>query len=98
MSHEVFLLEQNLFSPEECKAFARFMDNLPLELTPPPKKGEAQRVNREPPLNIRSYYSDLYHLRRSYLDYRTKFRWSTFRGSCTVSAKLSLSTYDRKTA
>ncbi|KAI6045648.1 hypothetical protein EDC04DRAFT_3030930 [Pisolithus marmoratus] len=32
-------------STEECKKFVRFIDGLPLELTPPKKKGEAERVN-----------------------------------------------------
>lgn len=74
------------------------MDNLPLELTPPPKKGEAERVNREPSLNLNLHYSDLSHLYRSYFDNRANFRWSAFRGSCTLFAKLYLSTHDRKTA
>jgi hypothetical protein len=37
---------QDLFSPQECKEYVKFIDNLPLELTPPPKKDEATRVNR----------------------------------------------------
>lgn len=37
---------QDLFSPEECKAYVKFIDSLPLELTPPKKRGEAERVNR----------------------------------------------------
>jgi alpha-1,3-mannosyltransferase len=36
---------QNLFSPAECKQYTKFIDNLPLELTPPKKRGEAERVN-----------------------------------------------------
>ncbi|KAG6826848.1 hypothetical protein H0H93_016091 [Arthromyces matolae] len=39
------LLVDGLFSPEECKAFVKFIDDLPLELTPPKKRGEAERVN-----------------------------------------------------
>lgn len=38
---------QDFFSATECKAFAKFIDKLPLELTPPKKRGEAERVNRE---------------------------------------------------
>ena len=38
---------QNLFSTDECKRFVKFIDELPLELTPPKKRGEAERVNRE---------------------------------------------------
>ncbi|KAG6898252.1 hypothetical protein C0992_002266 [Termitomyces sp. T32_za158] len=33
------------FSPAECKAFVKFIDELPLELTPPKKRGEAERLN-----------------------------------------------------
>ncbi|KAJ7285722.1 hypothetical protein C8J57DRAFT_1431416 [Mycena rebaudengoi] len=35
----------DLFSAVECKSFVRFIDSLPLELTPPKKRGEAERVN-----------------------------------------------------
>ncbi|KAF9036613.1 hypothetical protein BJ165DRAFT_1532732 [Panaeolus papilionaceus] len=35
----------DLFSPAECKAYVKFIDSLPLELTPPKKRGEAERVN-----------------------------------------------------
>lgn len=41
------LSHQELFSPEECKSFIRLIEGLPLELTPPKKKGEADRVNRK---------------------------------------------------
>ncbi|KAF8162884.1 hypothetical protein B0H34DRAFT_298851 [Crassisporium funariophilum] len=40
------LLIDNFFSPAECKAYTKFIDNLPLELTPPKKRGEAERVNQ----------------------------------------------------
>ncbi|KAH7923872.1 hypothetical protein BV22DRAFT_1130315 [Leucogyrophana mollusca] len=39
------LLIDDFFSVEECKRFTKFIDDLPLELTPPKKKGEAERVN-----------------------------------------------------
>ncbi|OJT14608.1 hypothetical protein TRAPUB_8854 [Trametes pubescens] len=39
------LLIDDFFSPEECKAYVKFIDSLPLELTPPKKRGEAERVN-----------------------------------------------------
>ncbi|PPQ65312.1 hypothetical protein CVT24_011439 [Panaeolus cyanescens] len=35
----------NLFSLQECKSYVKFIDSLPLELTPPKKRGEAERVN-----------------------------------------------------
>ncbi|KAI1794520.1 hypothetical protein LXA43DRAFT_1072440 [Ganoderma leucocontextum] len=40
------LLIDDVFSPEECKAYIKFIDTLPLELTPPKKRGEADRVNQ----------------------------------------------------
>ncbi|EJF66004.1 hypothetical protein DICSQDRAFT_177393 [Dichomitus squalens LYAD-421 SS1] len=40
------LLIDDFFSPEECKTYVKFIDGLPLELTPPKKKGEADRVNQ----------------------------------------------------
>lgn len=36
---------QDIFIAEECKQFVKFIEGLPLELTPPPKRGEALRVN-----------------------------------------------------
>ncbi|KAG6829859.1 hypothetical protein H0H92_003302 [Tricholoma furcatifolium] len=39
------LLIDELFSPAECKTFVKFINELPLELTPPKKRGEAERVN-----------------------------------------------------
>ncbi|KAK0450749.1 hypothetical protein EV421DRAFT_1774889 [Armillaria borealis] len=39
------LLVDNFLSAPECKAIAQFIDNLPLELTPPKRRGEAVRVN-----------------------------------------------------
>jgi hypothetical protein len=38
---------QDFLSPAECLAFQKFIDSLPLELTPPKKRGEADRVNCE---------------------------------------------------
>ena len=37
---------QGFMSPLECKEYVKFIDSLPLELTPPKKRGEAERVNR----------------------------------------------------
>lgn len=39
---------QGYLSANECKAYANFIDKLPLELTPPKKRGEALRVNCKP--------------------------------------------------
>lgn len=46
------LLIQDAFDESECKQFIKFMEELPLELTPAPKKGEAVRVNYR--INIQS--------------------------------------------
>ncbi|KAI0807418.1 hypothetical protein C8Q74DRAFT_1190071, partial [Fomes fomentarius] len=44
----------DLLSPEECKTYVKFIDSLPLELTPPKKRGEADRVNHR--MSITSLY------------------------------------------
>ena len=36
---------QNLLTPAECRSFVDFIDSQPLQLTPPKKRGEADRVN-----------------------------------------------------
>lgn len=36
---------QDFLTPAECKSFVKFIDDLPLELTPPKKRGEADRFN-----------------------------------------------------
>ena len=38
---------QDFLSPAECKTFVKFIDDLPLELTPPKRRGEADRLNRK---------------------------------------------------
>ncbi|KAF8968384.1 hypothetical protein BDZ97DRAFT_1655105 [Flammula alnicola] len=40
------ILIDDFFSSAECKTFVKFIDSLPLELTPPRKRGEAERVNQ----------------------------------------------------
>ncbi|TFK72160.1 hypothetical protein BDN72DRAFT_816333 [Pluteus cervinus] len=39
------LIIDDLLSAEECKFFVKCIGSLPLELTPPKKRGEAERVN-----------------------------------------------------
>ncbi|KAF4603544.1 hypothetical protein EYR38_003958 [Pleurotus pulmonarius] len=39
------LLIDNFLTAAECKNYVQFIDNLPLELTPPKKRGEAERNN-----------------------------------------------------
>lgn len=42
----IHMFLQNMFTYEECRQFVKFIDGLPLELTPPKKRGEADRLNR----------------------------------------------------
>lgn len=44
LEDQIIIIDEFL-SVEECKRFVKFIDNAPLELTPPKKKGEAERVN-----------------------------------------------------
>lgn len=47
--HLIFLdtetAPQSVLTPAECRSFVDFIDSQPLELTPPKKRGEADRVN-----------------------------------------------------
>lgn len=54
------LLIDNIFSVEECKKLVKFIDNLPLELTPPKKRGEADRVNYRISIPSPSFASNLF--------------------------------------
>ncbi|KAI0810931.1 hypothetical protein BC629DRAFT_1281172 [Irpex lacteus] len=54
------LLIDNFFSTEECKTFVRFIDSLPLELTPPKKRGEAERVNHRISITSPEFAQNLY--------------------------------------
>ncbi|KAG5647178.1 hypothetical protein DXG03_001137 [Asterophora parasitica] len=56
------LLIDNFFSPTECKAFVKFIDALPLELTPPKKRGEAERVNHRFSVTSLSFAARLHAL------------------------------------
>ncbi|KAI6005745.1 hypothetical protein EDD15DRAFT_2155008 [Pisolithus albus] len=49
-------------SAEECKKLVRFIDGLPLELTPPKKKGEAERVNCKLSVSSPSFAEKLHSL------------------------------------
>ncbi|KAJ7582880.1 hypothetical protein C8J56DRAFT_1005780 [Mycena floridula] len=44
LEDQIIVLHEFL-SPKECKAWAKMIDDLPLELTPPAKRGEANRFN-----------------------------------------------------
>ncbi|KAJ7109255.1 hypothetical protein C8R44DRAFT_802027 [Mycena epipterygia] len=44
LENQIIVID-DIFSPAECKSFVKFIDSLPLELTPPKKRGEAERHN-----------------------------------------------------
>ncbi|KAJ2922464.1 hypothetical protein H1R20_g14631, partial [Candolleomyces eurysporus] len=44
LEDQIIIIE-DFFSPLECKEYVKLIESLPLELTPPPKKDEAERVN-----------------------------------------------------
>ncbi|KAF8061613.1 hypothetical protein FPV67DRAFT_1586659, partial [Lyophyllum atratum] len=56
------VLIDNFFSPAECKAFVKFIDELPLELTPPKKRGEAERVNHRFSITSTAFAANLHAL------------------------------------
>ncbi|VDC06552.1 unnamed protein product [Peniophora sp. CBMAI 1063] len=56
------LLIDNLFSPAECKAFVNLIEQQPLELTPPKKRGEAERYNYRISYQSPSFASTLFTL------------------------------------
>ena len=57
-----FMTAQGLLSPAECKDFVKFIDSLPLELTPPKKRGEAERVNRKSCVTYQLFHISIIHL------------------------------------
>ncbi|KAG5639490.1 hypothetical protein H0H81_000628 [Sphagnurus paluster] len=46
----------------ECKSFVKFVDTLPLELTPPKKRGEAERVNHRFSVTSTAFAAQLHAL------------------------------------
>ncbi|KAI6036381.1 hypothetical protein BKA83DRAFT_4162091 [Pisolithus microcarpus] len=56
------LLEDQIITIDECKKLVRFIDGLPLELTPPKKKGEAERVNCKLSVSSPSFAEKLHSL------------------------------------
>ncbi|KZV72946.1 hypothetical protein PENSPDRAFT_674790 [Peniophora sp. CONT] len=56
------LLIDNLFSAAECKAFVNLIEQQPLELTPPKKRGEAERYNYRISYQSPSFASALFAL------------------------------------
>ncbi|KAH7889467.1 hypothetical protein F5I97DRAFT_1934365 [Phlebopus sp. FC_14] len=52
----------DFLSAEECKRFVKFIDELPLELTPSKKKGEAERLNYRFSVTSLSFAQELHGL------------------------------------
>lgn len=56
------LTVQSFLTRTECSNLIRLIDSLPLELTPPPKRGEATRVNQRASIQSSSFASTLFDL------------------------------------
>ncbi|PPQ67656.1 hypothetical protein CVT25_012684 [Psilocybe cyanescens] len=56
------IIIDDLLSPAECKSFVKFIDGLPLELTPPKKRGEAERVNHRFSITSMDFAARLHEL------------------------------------
>ncbi|PFH52453.1 hypothetical protein AMATHDRAFT_139935, partial [Amanita thiersii Skay4041] len=61
------LLIDNFLSEAECKAYVKLIDSLPLELTPPKKRGEAERVNHRISITSVDFAAKLHELLLPYL-------------------------------
>ncbi|KAH9484103.1 hypothetical protein JR316_0003583 [Psilocybe cubensis] len=61
LQDQIIVIE-HFFSPAECKAFVKFIDGLPLELTPPKKRGEAERVNHRFAITSSDFAAKLHEL------------------------------------
>jgi len=61
------LLLNNFFSPAECRTFVDFIDSQPLELTPPKKRGEADRVNYRVSISSPEFAGRLWTILRPHL-------------------------------
>ncbi|THH18481.1 hypothetical protein EW146_g2510 [Bondarzewia mesenterica] len=56
------LLLDHVFTRKECSLFVRFIENQPLELTPPKKRGEADRLNHRLSITSISFAQRLFAL------------------------------------
>ncbi|KAF9264773.1 hypothetical protein L218DRAFT_1025290 [Marasmius fiardii PR-910] len=61
LTDQIILLH-NILTVSECQAFVRLIDTLPLELTPPKKRGEAERVNYRFSLQSTIFAEKLYSI------------------------------------
>lgn len=86
------MLWQDAFDIEDCRRFIKFIDSLPLELTPPPKKGEAERVNRMSFRFIRTLCGDSEFRNRSNFNPIKALRRRAFRRSKSSSTGISIPT------
>lgn len=61
------LLLKNVFTPTECQTFVDFIDSQPLELTPPKKRGEADRINYRVSISSPEFAGRLWTVLRPHL-------------------------------
>ncbi|KAI0034017.1 hypothetical protein K488DRAFT_46450 [Vararia minispora EC-137] len=61
------MIINNFFTPAECKLFVQFIDELPLELTPPKKRGEADRVSYRISVSSTTFAGDLFRVLQPHL-------------------------------
>lgn len=61
------LLLSNVFTPAECRTLVDFVDSQPLELTPPKKRGEADRVNYRVSISSSEFADRLWTILRPHL-------------------------------
>ncbi|KAH8117368.1 hypothetical protein DFH11DRAFT_1574601 [Phellopilus nigrolimitatus] len=61
------VLIPNVLDDVECKLFVKFIEELPLELTPPPKKGEALRVNHRVSMHSPTFADTLFSVLLTHL-------------------------------
>ncbi|KAI9065115.1 hypothetical protein FKP32DRAFT_1756908 [Trametes sanguinea] len=85
------LFIDDFFSPEECKAYVKLIDSLPLELTPPKKKGEAERVNHRISVPSVEFAQRLYSVLAPHLPSEFPYpTWGKRSAGATVHAPHSL--------
>ncbi|KLO12617.1 hypothetical protein SCHPADRAFT_829289 [Schizopora paradoxa] len=62
VEEDQIIIIQDALNEDECKRFIDFVEGLPLELTPPPKKGDAQRVNHRISISSPEFARTLFEL------------------------------------
>ncbi|CEL62268.1 hypothetical protein RSOLAG1IB_10332 [Rhizoctonia solani AG-1 IB] len=58
--NQIYVINDFL-SQEECAKFSKLITGLPLAATPPPKRGEATRVNHRISLQSKNFAATIYH-------------------------------------